>query len=174
MKSGKKLKKIKKITEILYYYRDIIGVGGFLILYIFSEINIKNFHWSLIIVFFGLIFRLLGYFYLGDIGYSLKFQDQFLIVNGIYSYFRHPIYLGNFFILIGFLLFLKMPVWLYSITVLFFVIEYSLFIYQEEIILKENKEIKIVKNSPSLKNCLGELKTVILVLLAFLLFFLKI
>jgi len=174
MKSGKKLKKIKKITEILYYYRDIIGVGGFLILYIFSEINIKNFHRSLVIVFFGLIFRLLGYFYLGDIGYSLKFQDQFLIVNGIYSYFRHPIYLGNFFILIGFLLFLKMPVWLYSITVLFFVIEYSLFIYQEEIILKENKEIKIVKNSPSLKNCLGELKTIILVLLAFLLFFLKI
>jgi len=174
MKSGKRSKKIKKFIETLYYYRDIIGVIGFLILYIFSQINIKNFYRSLAIVFLGLIFRLLGYFYLGNIGYSLKFQNQFLVVNGIYSYFRHPIYLGNFFILFGFLLFLKLPVFLYFITILFFVIEYSLFIYQEEISFKENKKIKIIKASPSFKNCLGELKTLVLILLVFFLFFLKV
>uniref|UniRef100_A0A7V3ZUP6 DUF1295 domain-containing protein n=1 Tax=candidate division WOR-3 bacterium TaxID=2052148 RepID=A0A7V3ZUP6_UNCW3 len=173
MKYGKRSKKIKKFIETLYYYRDIIGVIGFLILYIFSEINIKNFYRSLVIVFLGLIFRLLGYFYLGNIGYSLKFQSEFIVVNGIYRYFRHPIYLGNFFILLGFLLFLKVPVLFYFITILFFVIEYSLFVYQEEVIFKENKKIKIIKSS-SLKNCAGELKTLILILLVFFLFFLKI
>lgn len=175
MKSGIRLKRLKKVIETFYYYRDIIGVSGFLILYIFSHLNFNNIYLSLLFISLGFIFRALGYLYLGEIGYSLHFQNKFLIINGIYRYFRHPIYLGNFFILIGFLQLLKMPLIFYLTIIIFFIIEYSLFIYYEEkIAFKENKDFKIIRKSPSFRNCLRELKTVFLILLALFLFLLKI
>ncbi|MEO0087797.1 MAG: methyltransferase [candidate division WOR-3 bacterium] len=175
MKFGRRLKNLNRIIETLYFYRDIIGVIAFLIIYFFSEVNFNKIYLALFLISLGFLFRILGYLYLGDIGYSLKFRNEFLVVNGIYRYFRHPIYLGNFFILIGFLQILKIPILLYLGIIIFFLVEYSLFIYYEEkIAFNKSKNIKIIEKKPSFKNCLKELRTLFLILFSLLLFFLKI
>lgn len=172
MKFGRRL---KRIIEILYFYRDITGVIIFLIIYPFSKISFNKIYLGLFLIFLGLLFRILGYLYLGDRGYSLKFRNEYLVVNGIYRYFKHPIYLGNFLILTGFLWFLKLPFFLFLGVFIFFLIEYSLFIYYEEkIAFGKNQNFKIIIVKPSLKNCLKELKTVLLILFGLFLFFLKI
>ncbi len=168
-------RRLKRIIEILYFYRDITGIIIFLIIYLFSEISFNKIYLGLFLIFLGLLLRLLGYFYLGDRGYSLKFKNEYFVTNGIYHYFKHPIYLGNFFILIGFLWFLKLPLFLSLGVIIFFLIEYSLFIYYEEkIAFNKNQNFKIIKVKPSLRNCLKELKTLFLILLSLFLFFLKI
>lgn len=168
-------RRLKRIIEDLYFYRDIIGVLIFFIIYLFSEISFNKIYLAIPFILSGLLLRILGYLYLGDIGYSLKFRNKFLIINGIYCYFKHPIYLGNFFILFGFLQFLKMPLSLYYGVIIFFLIEYSLFIYYEEkVAFNKNENFKIIEAKPSFRNCLKELKTLVLILLSLFLFFLKI
>ncbi|MCS7249744.1 MAG: phosphatidylethanolamine N-methyltransferase family protein [candidate division WOR-3 bacterium] len=175
MRFGRKLKNLKRLIEILFFYRDITGVFAFFIVYLFSEISFNKLYLAIPFILLGLFLRIWGYFYLGDIGYSLKFRNKFLVVNGIYRYLKHPIYLGNFLILIGFLLFLKMPIIFLLGIIIFFLTKYSLFIYYEEkIAFNKTQNFKIIKVKPSFKNCLKELKTISLILLALFLFFLKI
>ncbi|MGB9590917.1 MAG: methyltransferase family protein [Candidatus Kryptoniota bacterium] len=84
--------------------------------------------------FLGLIIRCVtvGYVPEGTSGRNTKRQKaKFLNTNGMYSIVRHPIYLGNFFIMLGMTLFVE--VWWFTLfSVLAFWLYYERIIIAEE------------------------------------------
>jgi len=98
----------------------------------------------IVISFIGLAIRCgtLGWIYEGTSGRNTKEQraDQ-LNTDGMYSVIRHPLYMGNFFITLGFAIFVQVW-WFVVITVLFFSLFYERIIFSEEaFLLKEFKGV---------------------------------
>ncbi len=93
----------------------------------------------IIISFAGLLIRALtiGYIPRGTSGANTKAQKaNTLNITGIYSIVRHPLYLGNFIIFLGFILFFKVW-WFVIIAILLFWLYYERIMFREEEFLRE-------------------------------------
>ena len=91
------------------------------------------------ISFLGLIVRILtiGWIAEGTSGRNTKGQlAECLNVNGMYSMMRHPLYLGNFLIVLGFALFVEVW-WFVVIFMLSFCLFYEQIIFAEEAFLEK-------------------------------------
>jgi protein-S-isoprenylcysteine O-methyltransferase Ste14 len=89
--------------------------------------------------FAGLMIRCMtvGYIPRGTSGRNTKGQKaEHLNTTGMYSIVRHPLYLGNFFIVLGIALFLQ-AWWLSLIAVLAFFIYYERILFAEEEFLRK-------------------------------------
>lgn len=87
----------------------------------------------------GLVIRALtiGFAPKGTSGGNTKIQRAYLLnTTGTYSLVRHPLYLGNFVIFLGILLFLKIW-WFVCIGILVFWLYYERIMYREEEFLRE-------------------------------------
>ncbi len=154
----------KESGSWLFRWRSYIPLV--MIIIVFSEINnykyIFNSHTadryleilSLLISFFGLFIRILvvGQTPAGTSGRNVNKQiAESLNTKGLYSIVRNPLYLGNFFIMLGIILFMH-NILLTIIYILFFTLYYERIIFAEEQFLK-NKfgEIYIqwAKNTPA-------------------------
>jgi protein-S-isoprenylcysteine O-methyltransferase Ste14 len=88
--------------------------------------------------FLGLFFRALtlGFAPSGTSGGNTKQQKAYVLnTTGIYSIVRHPLYLGNFVIFLGIVLFVKVW-WFAVIAVLLFWLYYERIMYREEEFLR--------------------------------------
>ncbi len=62
---------------------------------------------SLTLIVPGLVLRFWASGYIGKIGRAPSISADYLVVNGPYRFFRHPLYLGNFALVAGVLVALK-------------------------------------------------------------------
>jgi protein-S-isoprenylcysteine O-methyltransferase Ste14 len=108
-----------------------------------SEVSVESVnYWEVFCItisFLGLIVRCItiGYVPRGTSGRNTENQKAYILnTKGIYAIVRHPLYLGNFIITLGFALFIKVW-WFSTLAVLVFWLYYERIIYTEEEFLKK-------------------------------------
>ena len=131
----------------LFKYRSIIPFFIFipiiLFIYHFPSYFFSNIpNWSyycISISLFGELIRIItvAYVPVGTSGRNTKKQRaKYLNTTGIYSTVRHPLYLGNFFIWLGILMYF-FNIWLFIITSLIYLLYYERIMFAEENYLLE-------------------------------------
>ena len=93
---------------------------------------------GVLIVLAGQIFRMLviGFAYIRRGGKDGKVYATSLVQTGFYAHVRHPMYVGNYLIMIGFVL-LYGSLWAYLLVLPFFTLVYYSLVKNEESYLKE-------------------------------------
>ncbi len=122
----------------IFKYRGYLPVIPGLILIFFSNLSRNSIIVSIFFVILGEFLRIYSVAYTGKETRSNKTKAETLISDGPYSMVRNPIYLGNFFIGLGFIFLFN--VWMPYIILLyifFFSVEYGIIISVEEKFLFE-------------------------------------
>lgn len=123
---------MKDFGKFLFAHRDKTGIPFFLILVFFSKPQIKTFFISIPLVLVGELLRISSLMYTGEATRAKKIKAPFLATGGPYAYVRNPIYLGNFLIALGILIFYNPPFIFYPLFFLLFFIQYYLIVLEEE------------------------------------------
>jgi protein-S-isoprenylcysteine O-methyltransferase Ste14 len=126
-----------KFGNILYRWRGIIGFIAFWIVWYFSRPSWQMIFIGLPLILIGLILRFWASGYIGKESRSKELMVNTLIINGPYRYIRNPLYLGNFFLTLGVLLGLNLPIYFILLIIVLFWIYYAMIIKAEEDFLKE-------------------------------------
>jgi protein-S-isoprenylcysteine O-methyltransferase Ste14 len=90
-----------------------------------------------ILIVFGELFRLAGVAAAGTTTRRRSRRVQRLVTYGIFSWTRNPLYIGNFFVWIGFVV-ISGVLWFLPFAVLIFAAEYSLIVRFEEGVLESS------------------------------------
>lgn len=112
--------------------------------------------------------RLWGSGYIGKLARNIELFNDYRIKSGPYRILRHPLYIGNFFLVLGTILFFNPFVLLKFLLLILFVFEYSIIVIAEEYVLK-NKPTRFVKFSG--KNIVSEFSTILVIIVIYLIYF---
>ncbi len=105
----------------LFRFRGLIGAVLFAVLAFFSRPS--HAVWPHALVLCGLAIRFWAAGYIGPAGRKKEFHAEYMILNGPYRMFKHPLYLANFLLVLGTLIMYNPPLWLWAGYVgLFFLI----------------------------------------------------
>lgn len=154
---------LEKWGKILFTFRAVIAVPFFILLVLLSRpVMYPRIAFTLLIV--GLAIRLWAAGYIGVSGRAMTFRTRYRITNGPYRLLKHPLYIGNFLLVLGTLMLFNPPM-LYALFVLVvFMVMYGM------IIMSEQRYLRTLSKSPAvyqLKNCTGEVSTIIIVAVIF-------
>ncbi len=130
--------------EFLFRIRSYTGIPFFLIAFLFFPSDIPSFLMGIISILIGESIRIWSVSYAGLTTRAREIMAPYLVREGPYAYIRHPIYLGNFFIGIGFLLCLSrinIPL-LILFSFLFWVVYYLITSAEEKFLEKKFPEYK--------------------------------
>jgi len=144
----------------------VIAVPFFILLVIFSkpgQVNIIPYF----IIFIGLIIRFWAAGYIGKKARATNFATGCRIVNAPYRYLKHPLYVGNFFLVSGVILLFNPAIWFAVLVMVLFLLVYTLIIMSEAHYLKGLTEKKVRFR---LVNCKGEISTIVIVLVIVLIY----
>jgi len=160
---------ILELGNFLYRFRGIIAVPFFISLVFFSRptrLHILPF----IFLFTGLVLRMWTVGYIGPVSRQNKFAGHYIIQNGPYRFLKHPLYIGNFSLVVGVIFLFNPPIWLVISLIALFVVEYSIIILSEQKYLKNllHKEAKF-----KLINLRGEISTVVVLIIIYLIYLVK-
>ncbi|OYD14226.1 hypothetical protein CH333_08520 [candidate division WOR-3 bacterium JGI_Cruoil_03_44_89] len=134
----------------IFRYRGCIPVLPCLVLILLSNPCRKPVVVSLLLVVFGELIRILSTAYIGGRSRSSEIKAKRLISDGPYSRVRNPIYIGNFFIGLGFVFLFNVWVsYILPIYISLFLVEYAIIINTEEnfLLTKFEEEYKRYKQS---------------------------
>lgn len=165
----KSIRFFSKLGAALYRLRAVIGTSAFIPLWLFGKPLPAGLLWSLGTILPGLALRLWAAGYIGAAGRSKGLEIQRIVADGPYRYFRHPLYLGNFLLVLGVLILFRPPAVLMLVIVLGFVAQYSIIARAEEQMIREEQHRpsgKVFFCWARLKN---ELWTVVIVAVIYLL-----
>jgi len=161
-------KHLIQIGRLLYKFRAWIAVPFFILLVIFSRPRHSKVI-PYIIIFIGLSIRFWAAGYIGQKARTTDFSTGCRIVNAPYKYLKHPLYIGNFFLVLGMVLLFNPAIWFAILIMLLFLLVYTLIIMSESNYLRELPKTK----APfKLVNCKGEITTIIIVILIILMHYL--
>lgn len=113
-----------------------------------------------LVILVGLLIRFWAAGYIGKDARAIEFSTGCRIINAPYKYLKHPLYIGNFFLVLGVVLLYNPPIWFAGLIIIFFFIEYTLIILSELHYLKNLPEKKV---KFKLANCQGEISTIVVV-----------
>jgi protein-S-isoprenylcysteine O-methyltransferase Ste14 len=142
---------INKIGKLLYKYRALIAVPFFVFL-VFKSQPVGSLLVPVGLTLIGLVIRAWATGYIGRNARSQEFRSQYRIASGPYKILRHPLYIGNFFLVAGTVCLFNPRGWLAAGLIGMFLAEYGLFIYCEEKYLKGLSEHKEKFAGRRLKN----------------------
>lgn len=156
------------LGKVLFRYRAVIAIPFFIILVIFS----KPTHLPLIsyiLIVFGLLIRIWAACYIGTKSRENKFTTQYIITNGPYRYLKHPLYIGNFLLVLGVIILFNPALWLAILLIASFLLEYSIIIHSELNYLKDlpKKEAEF-----KLSNSKSEISTILILIIIGLIYLL--
>jgi protein-S-isoprenylcysteine O-methyltransferase Ste14 len=156
------------IGQLLYKFRVWIAVPFFILLVIFSRPGyIKIIPYFMI--FIGLIIRFWAAGYIGTKARTTNFSTGCRIINAPYKYLKHPLYIGNFFLVLGVVLLFNPVIWFGVLVMVLFLLVYMLIIMSESHYLKDLPETKAHFR---LVNCKGEISTITVVIVVLLIHYL--
>ncbi len=147
------------LGKVLFRYRAVIAVPFFVVLVILSRPTIKPLA-GCILLLAGLGIRLWAAGYIGTRGRTRVFRTDCRIINGPYQMLRHPLYIGNFLLVLGVTVLYGPPRWYACLTVVSYITVYSIIAYSESCNLRELPEIRVAYR---LVNLRGEVSTLICV-----------
>lgn len=113
----------------------------------------------------GFVIRIWAAGYIGVSARDKSFATQVRIKNGPYRFFKHPLYLGNFFLVSGVTILFNPPVVYALIIIVMFIIIYGIIILSEQAYISQLSESKVTFH---IKNCTGELSTIVVLLIIIL------
>lgn len=157
-----------QLGEILFKFRAWIAVPFFILLVILS----KPGHIKIIpyfIIFIGLIIRFWAAGYIGKKARATNFSTGCWIINAPYKYLKHPLYVGNFFLVLGVVLLFNPARWFAVLVMVLFLLVYTFIIMSESNYLKD---LPKTKAHFRLVNCKGEISTIIVVIVVLLIHYL--
>ncbi len=157
-----------QLGKILFKFRAFIAVPFFILLVIFSRpghINIIPY----LIIFIGSIIRFWAAGYIGKKARATNFSTGCWIINAPYKYLKHPLYVGNFFLVLGVVLLFNPAIWFGVLVMVVFLLVYRFIIMSESNYLEDLPETKA---HFKLVNCKGEISTIIVVIVVLLIHYL--
>jgi protein-S-isoprenylcysteine O-methyltransferase Ste14 len=158
-----------KAGTYLFRYRAAIAAGFFIALIFFAApVSWIIPHVSILI---GIGLRLWAAGYIGPQARKREFHADRVIKNGPYKLFKHPLYIGNFFLVLGVVLLYNPPVWLGFVYMTAFVGIYTMIAIGERQYLRGKSETAV---SYRLSNLKGEVSTLIVLVIIYTVWFLLI
>ena len=125
---------------------------------------------SIIFIIAGILLRIWAAGYIGTESRENKFTTAYVITSGPYRYLRHPLYLGNFSLVIGVILLFNPTIWFAILLIALFCIVYSMIIFGELHYLKNFPEKKV---KFKLINTKGEISTIFIMGIIYLIYLVK-
>jgi len=147
------------VGQHLYRYRAVIAIPFFIVLVLVSRLSTAP-TIPCVIILVGLGIRLWAAGYIGTRGRAGHFLTDYRIINGPYRICRHPLYVGNFFLVLGVVVLFRPPLWYSLVVIVSFVGMYSLIAYSESSCLHERPE---QQGTYRLANLIGEVSTITVV-----------
>jgi|UniRef100_A0A7V3VUK9 hypothetical protein len=157
---------IVKIGIFLYYYRSLIAIPFFILLFFFK--NPDNNLLPHLFIISGVLLRLWSSGYIGKKARSRTPTAECRIKGGPYTIFKHPLYIGNFFLVLGTVLLYNPPLWLKFFLIFAFIFEYSIITIAEEYNLKG---LNVCYAKFCYKNMVSEFSTIMIIGIIYLLIF---
>lgn len=149
--------------RLLYRHRSLIALPFFAFLVILGRPEIKNTIPHLLIL-LGIIIRLWASGYIGSISRGYEISGDYRVIDGPYKILRHPLYLGNLFLVLGTILLFNPPVWYRRTLIIIFIIEYSIISIAEKNHLTNLPGKKV---NFSFHNLKGEISTIIVIIIIY-------
>jgi protein-S-isoprenylcysteine O-methyltransferase Ste14 len=154
------------VGKYLFRYRAAIAAVFLIVLILFADPTSSAIgHLSVVI---GIALRLWAAGYIGTDARKSEFHADYIIRNGPYKSLKHPIYIGNFFLVLGVIFLFNPPQWLGILYMLAFIIIYTTIVLSERRFLK-NKVVK--QMSYRIRNLKGEISTLLVMLIVYAVWF---
>jgi len=129
---------MKKVDKI-FQYRSFIGIPVVLFLIYLSNLKIRSFIIGITLIIAGILIRIFSGAGIYPHLRGNKFTTEPFLNKNLFSIMRHPLYIGNFLIVTGLTVSANTNIYLVlPIIIILFWIVYGLFIYREELLLKEH------------------------------------
>ncbi|MGB7055117.1 MAG: methyltransferase [bacterium] len=161
------MKTFTQTGKYLFRYRAAIAAVFFIVLVVFAKpVSSVIAH---ILVLTGIALRLWAAGYIGPGARKYEFYAEHRISNGPYRILKHPLYIGNFFLVLGVIILHNPPQWLGLFYILAFIVVYSLIAISERHYLKGKSEIETSYRFINLK---GEISTLIVMAVIYVVWFL--
>ncbi|KPJ72790.1 hypothetical protein AMJ52_05210 [candidate division TA06 bacterium DG_78] len=111
-----------------------------------------------------MIIRLWAAGYIGKSARGNKFSGQHMIINGPYRYMKHPLYCGNFFLVLGVIVLFNPPTVIAVLLLILFIMQYALIIISEQHYLESLPQKKAHFKVTNLR---GELSTIVVLVVMY-------
>jgi len=160
------MERIVMSGRFFYKYRGIIALPAFLLLLYFSKPESRQVL-SHILIICGLLIRFWASGYIGEKARTKELKAEYRISNGPFGILRHPLYIGNFFLVSGTVLLYNPPLWFKIIIIAIFLIEYTIIIIAEETHLKR---IPVCRLKFSFRNVKSEIQTFLVMAVIYLIY----
>ena len=116
----------------LYRRRGWVGAAGYAVVLLFSAASVRSVLLSLPLAVVGMALRVWAAAYIGPIARGREIAVDRRVVGGAYHWFRHPLYVGNTFLVVAVLLALRPPAWVTVLVLVGYVFEYWTIAREEE------------------------------------------
>ncbi len=157
------MKEIDHLSKYLFRYRAFIGAVFFILLVIFANPVSSAIGHALVLI--GIALRLWAAGYIGPDARKRRFHAEHIVQNGPYRLLHHPLYIGNFLMVLGVIIVYNPPLSLGILYLVLFVIMYTVISVGEQAFLK-GRPVK--QMAFRFGNLAGELSTLIVVFFVYL------
>jgi hypothetical protein len=120
------------LGRFLFRWRGVIGFVAFGVVFWLARPTFGSCWLGSPLLLAGLALRFWASGYIGIEGRVREIGASRRIVSGPYRVLRHPLYIGNFLLVVGMLVALRPVVWLSVAVLAGFIVEYTLIVMAEE------------------------------------------
>jgi protein-S-isoprenylcysteine O-methyltransferase Ste14 len=155
---------LERCGRILFKFRAWIAVPFFLLLVLLSR---PAMYTGIACVFLitGLAIRVWAAGYIGTSARNTSFETPYRITDGPYKILYHPLYIGNFLLVIGVTILYNPPLVYAVIIGVLFIMMYGLIIASEHMYVKRLPQRT---TGFSVRNCAGEISTIVILTVIFM------
>jgi uncharacterized membrane protein len=137
------------LGRFLFRWRGVIGLAAFGVLFWLARPTFGSCFAGVPLLLAGLGVRFWASGYIGIEGRAREIGASRRIVSGPYRLLRHPLYVGNFLLVAGMLVALRPALWLGTVVMAGFVVEYAVIMVEEERYLSARRTQRLEARSQS-------------------------
>lgn len=113
-------------VRFLFRYRAAVAAIAFVALCLAAQpLSTPAGH---VFILLGALLRVWAAGYIGPAGRTREFQGEYVVKSGPYRLLRHPLYAGNFLLVLGVLILFNPPFWLSALYLTLFIMIYAVII----------------------------------------------